>query len=289
MMRLFSNTAGSFVPNVLRQMNPDNTLRETRGAWWTNSMNRVPGLSNDLEPRRNIFGEPIMKPPGYSIRRSIRSRTWATQATAMCSRSSEARQGDGCASPTRGNVDMRDRESYGEGPRKNQSPYDRWLELVSKSPARKEMTELVKSEKWKQASDGTELFPGGRKFADASQILSRYQDRAWGKVLDEYPKLKQAMKADVRRTRSQCGTRRPSKPHSSFNNRSSKVGNSVERDIGEVKANVAELLRLVQADAESRKEIYKRLNSLERWRSGIVAAGTAVMAMFGILLRLTGK
>jgi anti-sigma-K factor RskA len=67
------------------------------------------------------------------------------------------------------------------------------------------------------------------------------------------------------------------------------VGNSVERDIGEVKANVAELLRLVQADAESRKEIYKRLNSLERWRSGIVAAGTAVMAMFGILLRLTGK
>jgi anti-sigma-K factor RskA len=67
------------------------------------------------------------------------------------------------------------------------------------------------------------------------------------------------------------------------------VGNSVERDIGEVKANVAELLRLVQADAESRKEIYRRLNSLERWRSGIVAAGTAVAAMFGLLLRLGGK
>lgn len=67
------------------------------------------------------------------------------------------------------------------------------------------------------------------------------------------------------------------------------MGNSIERDMGEVKANVAELLRLVQADAESRKEIDKRLNSLERWRSGIVAAGTAVAAMFGILLKLGGK
>lgn len=60
------------------------------------------------------------------------------------------------------------------------------------------------------------------------------------------------------------------------------MGNSIERDVGEVKANVAELLRLVQADAESRKEIYKRLNSLERWRSGIVAAGSAVTALLSI-------
>lgn len=56
----------------------------------------------------------------------------------------------------------------------------------------------------------------------------------------------------------------------------------MERDMGEVKANVAELLRLVQSDAEARKEIYKRLNSLERWRSGIVAAGSAVTTLLGI-------
>jgi anti-sigma-K factor RskA len=64
------------------------------------------------------------------------------------------------------------------------------------------------------------------------------------------------------------------------------MSNSIERDMGEVKANVAELLRLVQADAESRKEIYKRLNSLERWRSGIVAAGSTVTVIFSLIVGL---
>lgn len=59
--------------------------------------------------------------------------------------------------------------------------------------------------------------------------------------------------------------------------------------MGEVKANVAELLRLAQTEAESRKDIYKRLNSLERWRSGIVTACMAVVTIFGLIFKLGGK
>jgi hypothetical protein len=64
------------------------------------------------------------------------------------------------------------------------------------------------------------------------------------------------------------------------------MGESTERTIGRMDANITQLLEIVQNDAESRKEIYKRLNSLERWRSGIVAAGATVTTIFGLIMGL---
>jgi hypothetical protein len=62
------------------------------------------------------------------------------------------------------------------------------------------------------------------------------------------------------------------------------MGESIERQLGRMDANIAQLLEIAQNDAESRKEMYKRLNSLERWRSGIVAAGSTVTAIFGLIM-----
>jgi hypothetical protein len=192
MQRLFSNTAGSFVPNVLRQMNPDDALRETRGMV-DELRARVPGLSTDLEPRRNIFGEPIMKPPGYA-NQTLNPFTYMSDPGDHNVQQELLKLGKAMAmpSPMRGNIDLTDRSAFSDGKNK-QSPYDRWLELVSKSGARAEMTKKINSPEWAHYSDGTEMYPGGRKFDVASVILTKHQDRAWKQVLDEYPKLKQAV------------------------------------------------------------------------------------------------
>ena len=49
---------GSFVPNFTRDLTNDPYLREARGIF-DDVKRRVPGLSETLAPRRNIFGEPI--------------------------------------------------------------------------------------------------------------------------------------------------------------------------------------------------------------------------------------
>lgn len=191
MQRLFSNTAGSFVPNVLRQLNPDDTLRETRGMV-DELTARLPGFSTFLEPRRNIFGEPIMKPPGY-LNQALNPFTYMADVGDDDVQQELLKLGKAMAMPstTRGTVDLTDRSTYDNGTK--QSPYDRWMQLVSKSGAREELTKKVKSPEWSHYSDGTEAFPGGRKFDAAAVILSKHQDRAWQQVLTEYPKLKVAL------------------------------------------------------------------------------------------------
>lgn len=62
------------------------------------------------------------------------------------------------------------------------------------------------------------------------------------------------------------------------------MGESIERQLGRMDANIAQLLEIAQNDAESRKEIYRRLNSLERWQAGVIAAGSTLGAIFGFLV-----
>lgn len=59
--RYWQKLAGSLVPAAAAQFNRsfmDNTLRDTRG-WLDEIKGRTPGLSKDLPPRRNLWGEPI--------------------------------------------------------------------------------------------------------------------------------------------------------------------------------------------------------------------------------------
>ncbi len=194
MLRLFDNTVGSFVPNVLKQVNPDDTLRETRDMV-DELMNRLPGFSTELEPRRNIFGEPIVKPPGY-INATLNPFTFMADPGEHDVQQKLIELGKAMSMPSevQGNVKLTDRDLYDNGT--HQSPYDRMLELVSKNGLRAELTRKVQSSEWDNYSDGTEAFPGGRKFFEASQIISKHQDQAFQQVLREYPKLKTALHQD---------------------------------------------------------------------------------------------
>lgn len=213
MMNLFANTAGSFVPNIARQLNPDDTLRETRGMI-DELKARVPGLSSTLEPRRNILGEPIMKPPGYA-NQALNPFTFmgAHEDSTVQQQMVDLGKAMSMPSERQGKVKLTDRDTYDNGT--HQSPYDRMLELQSKGfnggpNLRTKLTQLMKSETWKNAGEGTEAYVGGKRFWLASQIISNYQDHALMQVQKEYPKLKDAMHEDKKAKMSALRAKQPS-------------------------------------------------------------------------------
>jgi hypothetical protein len=121
----------SFLPNITRQINPDDTLRETRGAI-DELKSRIPGFSTTLEPRRNILGEPVVKSPGigqkfwnpFTFMKPVDDHNVLEQMVSM---------GKAMAMPPEriGRVSLTDRDLYDNG--KHQSPYDRMQQLVAES------------------------------------------------------------------------------------------------------------------------------------------------------------
>jgi hypothetical protein len=57
------------------------------------------------------------------------------------------------------------------------------------------MTELVRSPKWKESSDGTSLFPGGARWLLAAALKDKYEGRALQQVMEEYPRLREQIRA----------------------------------------------------------------------------------------------
>jgi hypothetical protein len=62
--RVLQNYAGSWVPAGLAKMNEDPYMREAKDMMDA-MKRRIPGLSSDMAPVRNILGEPVRVPAGY--------------------------------------------------------------------------------------------------------------------------------------------------------------------------------------------------------------------------------
>lgn len=196
MEKLIQNTTTSFIPNFFRQTNPDDTLRETR-TMVDEVMGRLPGFSNKLEPRRNILGEPILRPPSY-VNRALNPFTFAPGPGDMNILDQLVELGKAMSMPSemKGKVNLTERDTYDNGT--GQSPYDRMNQLVGTAREgepnlRAELTEKMRSQEWTEANDGTTAQPGGRRYLMAARVITKHQDRAFRQVLEEYPKLKNAL------------------------------------------------------------------------------------------------
>lgn len=201
--KLTNNLATSFIPNLFRQVNPDDTLRESRSLL-DQAMSRLPGFSEQLEPRRNILGEPVLRPPGWA-NNALNPFTLSRKVENVSVQDELLRLGRSLAMPAEklaeGRIDLTDRKAFDNAT--GQSPYDRMLELVAdpgdgKRSLRTDMEKLVQSKRWQDASDGTSIMPGGMRYLLASRLITAHQERAFGRVLKEYPLLKDAMKLDER-------------------------------------------------------------------------------------------
>jgi hypothetical protein len=147
-----TNMATSFIPNIIRQTNPDDTVRETRGIF-DEIVSRTP-WSAGLEPQRNIFGEPVLRAPGY-FNRTLNPFTVTQKSDDPTVADQLVSLGRGMTMPAEerlgGAVRLTDRTKWSEGAapeRQNQSPYDRMLEIMANpgngTPSLKQaMTKLV--------------------------------------------------------------------------------------------------------------------------------------------------
>lgn len=194
--RLTTSLAGSFLPNLMRQTNPDPVWRETRG-FVDELAARTYGWSETLEPRRNLFGEVMVKPPGYF------GRTFNPFASMDPPSDAVANElltlGEAMPMPPEKlqeyGIDLTDRTAWDNGT--GQSPYDRMMELMGKphhgKSLREALTDRVQSEAWQTASSGTTAFPGGKKLMIAREVIQAYHERAFSSMLKEYPALKDSM------------------------------------------------------------------------------------------------
>lgn len=189
------NFATSFTPNAMKQLNTDPYLRESR-TLVESFRARTPGLSDDLEPRRNLFGEKVMKAPVHVGQAFWPFLTMTPPKGAKVAQELvDLGKAMSMPSPTRveGNVDLRDRKKWDNGT--GQSPYDRMFELVANPKSgpnlRTTLEKLIESGAWDRLGEGTDEFVGGGKYEAAKQVVSAYYARAYQQVLTEYPNLRQ--------------------------------------------------------------------------------------------------
>jgi hypothetical protein len=201
---LMKGEAGTFVPNILAQMNPDKTVHETRSII-SSLMARVPGVSNTLEPKRNIFGEKIMYPAGYMDYANKALNPFTAMVHDPKIDDDLISLGKGMAMPAEkitandgvNQIDLTDRDMWKEKDTPNrQSPYDRLLELMGKptdgGPSlREDMTDLIQSSDWTDADPS--VAPGGERYVMAQKLIQEHYRDALDQVKDEYPRLSDAI------------------------------------------------------------------------------------------------
>lgn len=188
--RLLNNEAGSLIPAALRQVDGDDEFGEVRG--FVDAMkSRVPGLSETLEPRRNILGEPVMKAPGY-LNYALNPFTLSPGGRVDPVQDQLVQLGRGMSMPrtTVNGVDLTDRDRWKPTSGKHQSPYDRLLELIgdpqSGPSLRQNLTELISSDGWKTYSDE-------RRQLMVQTAIQTAQIVAMQQVKAEYPALAKAL------------------------------------------------------------------------------------------------
>ncbi|WMM94912.1 internal virion protein D [Roseobacter phage CRP-804] len=180
------NTIGSFVPNILNQTNGDEHFREVRSM--ADALMSRTGLYNDVDPRRNVLGEVLIRPvPKYDPLglTTLGDSAPVDPVNAELSRISIA-DGSAFQMPTSRYyldgemVDLRDMPYQG-GP---QSMYDRLQELTSTveingRTLREQLAETITNQDYLMAPDGGRgLSSGDTKGSIISQVITAYRDAA---------------------------------------------------------------------------------------------------------------
>ena len=190
-----NRTISSFaIPNVFAQAARAGEGNMTDIQNLTDALKaRIPGLSGEVPPRRNMFGEPIQDnginapvdmvwPFSYSTVKDDKIMAELDQI------------GHGFTSPRslKGGVELR--EYYNA---QNQSAYDRWQEITSQTKVggrtlKQEITKLMKSAKYKRlpytSLDGIDRSPRARLI---QSILNKYRAKAFSEMLREFPEVRE--------------------------------------------------------------------------------------------------
>lgn len=184
--RIAGNTIGAFVPTVVSSVERgiDPAYSEIYKLLDT-MKSKIPGVSNSLYPKRNIFGEEVTA-PGWSwqglfnpltyseesadpVKRELARLKFMSQSTVLNS----MRQIDG--------VELTPEQR------------DRYIVLMGE-PLKQYLDQLIASPAYQQATDGDEDFPGTKQQM-IKQAISVYKQQAKIKILQENPELLRKVQA----------------------------------------------------------------------------------------------
>jgi len=193
---LGGDVAAVGAPNIVAQFNPDPILRDAQGVveMWRA---RVPGLSDNLPPRYDAFGSPVMRDPGF-VNRNLSVSPTRPAARTLEDRLLEDRV-EIAPAPRKlfgGLVDLEDPQW---GTRGGKTAWRRYMELVRTGvdgmPGMREMlTETVNSPEYQDASTTTPFFRGKKQLI-VSARKQALEDRAFAQLIQEYPKLDNAWRS----------------------------------------------------------------------------------------------
>jgi hypothetical protein len=164
---------GSFVPNLLRQTNPDPYFREVRG-YVDAILSRVPGLSHRVEPRFDALGRPTMR-PGSFLWRLAPTMPIAEGDDPIFREMNRLQQGFLPMASKQGNVDLTIFKD-----KNGKSAYYYLNELIASSPLEKRLTALIKSPQYQGLSDNVmaglaDIEEKGSKTAAIQKILKEHR------------------------------------------------------------------------------------------------------------------
>jgi hypothetical protein len=174
-------------------------MRETRSVLDA-VMNKIPGLSQMLPPRRNIFGDAVTPTKAIgpdSISPFYYSQQKDDPAARELSRFSHA-----FSPPARsiGNVDLTQFRNA-----KGQDFYDRWQEqLISLRVGRYTLKERLENlvtadhyKRWREnEADAVELGAEPRTLKEVRSVIEEYRQHARMKTLKEYPEVASLVRAE---------------------------------------------------------------------------------------------
>lgn len=183
---------GSYVPNFLNQTNPDDTLREVRSVM-DSIKSRTPGFSPMLDPKRNVFGQPITFEGAWGP--DFVSPFYQSTGLNSPARDELASLGLAMGQPREKQQGI-DLTTLRVAP--DQTAYDRWLELVGEVKLQgkgieEALNDLVQSENY-QRLPAQSTMPSG---VDSSRVklvkrtIERYRNRARNQMFQENPDIKQ--------------------------------------------------------------------------------------------------
>lgn len=191
---LLSNRIASYVPGILSSVQPDVEHKEFQG-YLDQAMGKIPGFSQTIEARRDILGDKVVPTMGYPQSVFNPFTISQTKNSPVRDELSRLAHSDGEAQFTnppskKDNVDLTTFKNA-----QGQSAYDRWMEL-SGVGLEESLGQRMNSERYKRGTDGDSAYQEGSRTIMVKQVLHHHRDRAFYKMKQEFPEVREALKLD---------------------------------------------------------------------------------------------
>ena len=190
-----NSTIASFVPNILQQTNRsfDQDVKDINGPLDA-IMQKIPGWSKGVAPRRNMFGEPLTyQRAGIPVIDSISPFDYS-ETDSDPIKQELSRLGHGFSPPRSLKNGVELTEYFNDS---GQSAYDKWAELHGKvriggRTLKDALSRLIRSRSYKRlAYESIDDLDSSPRALAIKRILSKYRAKAFTEMLREFPEVRQ--------------------------------------------------------------------------------------------------